>query len=62
MAVNVVIALYYYLAWAARLFATPDAATASVGRSPATLRMAIGLTVLVSVMFSVWPQPALGAF
>ncbi|GAA2002431.1 NADH-quinone oxidoreductase subunit N [Catenulispora subtropica] len=62
MAVNVVIALYYYLSWTARLFAAPGEATASAGRSPATLRFAIGLTVLVSVVFSVWPQPALGAF
>ncbi|NUR61326.1 MAG: NADH-quinone oxidoreductase subunit N [Catenulispora sp.] len=62
MAVNVVIALYYYLSWTARLFATPGELTASVGRSPTTLRFAIGLTVLVAVVFSVWPQPALGAF
>ncbi|NUR25728.1 MAG: NADH-quinone oxidoreductase subunit N [Catenulispora sp.] len=62
MAVNVVIALYYYLSWAARLFAAPTEATASAGRSPATLRFAIGLTVLAAVLFSVWPQPALGAF
>lgn len=62
MAVNVVIALYYYLSWTARLFAAPDAATAAIGRSPATLRFAIGLTVLASVLFSVWPQAALGAF
>jgi NADH-quinone oxidoreductase subunit N len=66
MAVNVVIALYYYLAWAARLFGTPDAATASFpaasGPSPLTLRLAIGLTLAAAVLFSVWPQPALGAF
>jgi NADH-quinone oxidoreductase subunit N len=62
MAVNVVIALYYYLSWTARLFAAPGELTASAGRSPATLRFAIGLTVLVAVFFSVWPQPALGAF
>ncbi|MEZ0113784.1 NADH-quinone oxidoreductase subunit N [Catenulispora sp. EB89] len=62
MAVNVVIALYYYLSWTARLFAAPDAATAAVGRSPVTLRFAIGLTVLAAVLFSVWPQSALGAF
>ena len=30
MAVNVVIALYYYLGWAARLFAAPDAAAAAM--------------------------------
>jgi NADH-quinone oxidoreductase subunit N len=62
MAVNVVIALYYYLSWTALLFAAPDAATAAIGRSPATLRFAIGLTMLASVLFSVWPQSALGAF
>jgi NADH-quinone oxidoreductase subunit N len=64
MAVNVVIALYYYLSWTARLFAAPapDSATAASGRSPATLRFAIGLTMLAAVLFSVWPQGALGAF
>jgi len=62
MAVNVVIALYYYLSWTARLFAAPDAATAAIGRSPATLRFAIGLTAVAAVLFSVWPQSALGAF
>jgi NADH-quinone oxidoreductase subunit N len=62
MAVNVVIAAYYYLAWTARLFGLPDAATAAVGRSPATLRFAIGLAGAAAVLFSVWPQPALGAF
>lgn len=62
MAVNVVIALYYYLSWTARLFAAPDAATAAIGRSPATLRFAIGLAGVAAVLFSVWPQSALGAF
>ena len=63
MAVNVVIALYYYLRWAARLFAAPDAATAAVGRSPGTLRVAIGLAVVAAVVLSVWPQVRrLGAF
>ncbi|MEY9888195.1 NADH-quinone oxidoreductase subunit N [Catenulispora sp. MAP5-51] len=62
MAVNVVIALYYYLSWTAILFAAPGEATASVGRSPATLRFAIGLTMAAAVLFSVWPQSAFGAF
>jgi NADH-quinone oxidoreductase subunit N len=61
MAVNVVIALYYYLTWAARLFGTPGEMTAS-GPSPLPLRLAIGLTLAAAVLFSVWPQPALAAF
>ena len=66
MAVNVVVALYYYLAWAAKLFAAPTEATApdaagAAGRSPAVLRWAIGLSLAAAVALSVWPQPALGA-
>ena len=66
MAVNVVIALYYYLMWTAKLFAAPGESPASpaaaMTRSPLALRVAIGLTLAVSVLFSVWPQPALAAF
>jgi NADH-quinone oxidoreductase subunit N len=65
MAVNVVIALYYYLMWTVKLFSVPGETTATVAvtaRSPLALRVAIGLTLAVSVLFSVWPQPALGAF
>jgi NADH-quinone oxidoreductase subunit N len=66
MAVNVVVALYYYLAWAAKLFAAPGEATApaaagGAGRSPVVLRLAIGLSLAAAVVLSVWPQPALGA-
>lgn len=66
MAVNVVVALYYYLAWAARMFSVPDGAVVPagegvVGRSPAALRVAIGLSLAAAVFLSVWPQPALGA-
>lgn len=61
MAVNVVVALYYYLAWAARLFGAPTTETAAAGRSPLVLRLAIGLSLAAAVLFSVWPQPALGA-
>ena len=73
MAVNVVVALYYYLMWAARLFAAPavvvepvepatDAALELTGPAPLPLRLAIGLTLAAAVVLSVWPQPALGAF
>jgi NADH-quinone oxidoreductase subunit N len=34
MAVNTVIGLYYYLAWAARTFAAPAAAPVPAGRAP----------------------------
>ena len=66
MAVNVVIALYYYLSWAARLYSAPgtsvETTMATTTRSPLPLRVAIGLTLTAAILFSVWPQPALGAF
>ncbi|GAA3197397.1 NADH-quinone oxidoreductase subunit N [Nonomuraea roseoviolacea] len=54
MAVNTVIGLYYYVAWAARVL-TP--APAPIGRRavPATW-VAVGLAVAITVMFSVAPQ------
>jgi NADH-quinone oxidoreductase subunit N len=73
MAVNVVIALYYYLTWTARLFGAPSADSAAStgstgstraglgGPTPVPLRLAIGLTLAAAVVLSVWPQPALGA-
>jgi NADH-quinone oxidoreductase subunit N len=68
MGVNVVVGLYYYLGWVARMFGrgeadVPGGIPAPVsGPAPLTLRLAIGLTLVVSVLFSVWPQGALGAF
>ncbi|MFI9328100.1 NADH-quinone oxidoreductase subunit N [Kitasatospora sp. NPDC052868] len=59
MAVNVVIALYYYLLWTARLFA-PDAADAAQRptehRLPVPLAATLGLTASVAVVLSVAPQ------
>ncbi|WP_327115735.1 NADH-quinone oxidoreductase subunit N [Streptomyces sp. NBC_01341] len=63
MAVNVVIALYYYLRWTAELFRTPgtDAATeetpAAPGhRVPAPLTAAIALTAVTGITLSGAPQ------
>ncbi|MCX4748390.1 NADH-quinone oxidoreductase subunit N [Kitasatospora sp. NBC_01287] len=54
MAVNVVIALYYYLFWLAKLFA-PGADTAPA-RVPRPLAVTLGLTTAVAVVLSVAPQ------
>ncbi|MEV8326487.1 NADH-quinone oxidoreductase subunit N [Kitasatospora sp. NPDC056731] len=69
MAVNVVVALYYYLLWTTRLFApapgveegaAPDAApvgeAGAEGRLPATLTATLGLTASVAVVLSFAPQ------
>jgi NADH-quinone oxidoreductase subunit N len=70
MAVNVVIALFYYLRWAAALF-TPvppasaeDAGAGAPRRSalsrsvPLGPRLAVGLALVVTVFFSLYPAPA----
>jgi len=62
MAVNVVIALFYYLRWAAVLF-TPsvpsDEHRSALSRSvPLGPRLAIGLALVVTVFFSLYPAPA----
>ncbi|MFB7676324.1 NADH-quinone oxidoreductase subunit N [Kitasatospora purpeofusca] len=67
MAVNVVVALYYYLRWTGVLFApAPDAApaegagertaTAPERRLPVSLTATLGLTASVAVVLSVAPQ------
>lgn len=75
MAINVVIALYYYLRWAAVLFdvslfgapqlTTPEGVPApSLPRAavPALApRLAIGIAFALAVVFSFWPNPALDA-
>ncbi|HEX4788226.1 MAG TPA: NADH-quinone oxidoreductase subunit N [Actinospica sp.] len=76
MAVNVVIALFYYLRWAAALFtpvpATAGEAGAGVGAEgtaaphrsalsrsvPLGPRLAVGLALVVTVFFSIYPAPA----
>ncbi len=67
MAVNVVIGLYYYLAWAAVLYARPagaadeDAHVASYHVSWSD-GVAIGLTLAAALWLSVLPAPLLDAF
>ncbi|MFE4868893.1 NADH-quinone oxidoreductase subunit N [Streptomyces sp. NPDC056682] len=62
MALNVVIALYYYLRWTAVLFRAPQAAEQPAGaapdrpRVPATLTVAIALTAFLGVVLSGAPQ------
>jgi NADH-quinone oxidoreductase subunit N len=57
MAINTVIGLYYYLAWTARLF-TPSGAGESRTRSTPVI-VAIGVAVLITIVFSVAPQVVL---
>lgn len=72
MAINVVIALYYYLRWTAILFRTPEAApesapesasamdtgrgTLALRRTPRAVTLAIALTAAVGVALSGYPQ------
>ncbi|OKI66625.1 NADH-quinone oxidoreductase subunit N [Streptomyces sp. MJM1172] len=63
MAVNVVIALYYYLRWTALLFRTPeeggaaaDPAAAARTRAPLPVAAAIVLTVVTALVLSGAPQ------
>ncbi|MEV4373690.1 NADH-quinone oxidoreductase subunit N [Nonomuraea sp. NPDC049637] len=57
MAVNTVLGLYYYAAWAARLFA-PSGETRLRGSSPSAW-LAVGLALAVAILFSVAPQVVL---
>ncbi|MFD7449917.1 NADH-quinone oxidoreductase subunit N [Kitasatospora sp. NPDC059827] len=61
MAVNVVVALYYYLLWTARLFAPADASAVAAEdgaerRLPVGLTATLGLTASAAVVLSVAPQ------
>ncbi len=60
MAVNTVIGLYYYLAWAARLFAAPDPAPAgaalAAGKTERAVGLAVGVAAAGAIVLSVWPQ------
>ncbi|MFF9776853.1 NADH-quinone oxidoreductase subunit N [Streptomyces sp. NPDC013978] len=59
MAVNVVIALFYYLQWTALLFRAPDGDTAGAPaphRVPAPLTLALALTGIVGIALSGAPQ------
>ncbi|MFJ4647513.1 NADH-quinone oxidoreductase subunit N [Streptomyces bobili] len=55
MAVNVVIALYYYLQWTALLFRTPEGTTGK-HPVPAPLTAAITLTAVLGIVLSGAPQ------
>lgn len=65
MAVNVVIALYYYLQWTAALFRGPapegteQPQTTSRQRTPAPLTAAIVLTAVAGIALSGAPQTVL---
>ncbi|MBO1417110.1 NADH-quinone oxidoreductase subunit N [Streptomyces sp. FH025] len=56
MAVNVVIALYYYLLWTARLFAPAEEPAEAERRLPVGLTATLGLTASAAVVLSVAPQ------
>jgi NADH-quinone oxidoreductase subunit N len=61
MAINVVIALFYYLRWAAVLFApaTSTEHRSALSRSvPLGPRLAVGLALVITVFFSLYPAPA----
>jgi NADH-quinone oxidoreductase subunit N len=67
MAVNVVIGLYYYLAWAATLYASPRRDTAAQQARPPSYRIswsdgvAIGITLGAALWLSVVPRMVLEA-
>ncbi|MZD08987.1 NADH-quinone oxidoreductase subunit N [Streptomyces sp. SID5785] len=56
MAVNVVVALFYYLQWTAALFRAPEGATATVRGGSVPLTVAIAGTAAVGVALSGAPQ------
>jgi NADH-quinone oxidoreductase subunit N len=62
MAINVVIALFYYLRWAGALFAPAGTGTehrSALSRSiPLGPRLAVGLALVITVFFSLYPAPA----
>jgi NADH-quinone oxidoreductase subunit N len=61
MAVNTVIGLYYYLAWASRLFgARAEGATVHFGRVAVPVGAAILVSAVATVLMSVLPQLVLG--
>ncbi|MFG1705631.1 NADH-quinone oxidoreductase subunit N [Nonomuraea sp. M3C6] len=56
MAVNTVIGLYYYAAWTARLFTPAVGTPITRHRPPPATWLAIGLALVVAVLFSIAPQ------
>jgi NADH-quinone oxidoreductase subunit N len=66
MAVNIVIGLYYYLAWAAKLYARPADASSSPSRPPSyriswSDGVAIGITLGAALWLSMVPRMVLEA-
>lgn len=55
MAVNVVIALFYYLQWTTLLFRAPEGEPGTY-RAPAPLTAAIALTAVLGIVLSGAPQ------
>ncbi|NMH97476.1 NADH-quinone oxidoreductase subunit N [Pseudonocardia acidicola] len=62
VAVNTVIGLYYYLAWAVRLFAPPAADGAAFGALRRPIAVAIAVAVAGLVLLSVFPEPVLAGW
>ncbi|MCA2229627.1 NADH-quinone oxidoreductase subunit N [Nonomuraea aurantiaca] len=60
MAVNTVIGLYYYVVWTARLFTPAEPVPAGVRRALPAAWVAVGIAVVVALLFSVAPQLVLG--
>jgi NADH-quinone oxidoreductase subunit N len=56
IAINTVIGLYYYLAWAARMFSAPAEPEARVAPVPRTNRAAIVIAAAATIAFSVTPN------
>ena len=59
MAVNTVVALYYYLAWTATLFAPADGPERARRRAPLGAGLAVGAALALAVAFSALPQGVL---
>jgi NADH-quinone oxidoreductase subunit N len=56
MAVNVVVALYYYLSWTAKLFQPAPSPSATTLRIPVPLALCLGLAAATGVALSLAPQ------
>lgn len=56
IAINTVIGLYYYLAWAARMFSAPAEPEARAAPVPRTNRVAIAIAATAAVALSVTPD------
>ena len=61
MAVNTVIALYYYATWAFSLFAPSELEPATSRTVPVFVTAAIGVAAAVTIALSVYPEWVLHA-